>query len=450
MNTSTLALAIGTGIVGLQFASLSCANGFIEDSKASLGLRNFYFNQDNRSGPAAPSKTEEWGQGFLLNYQSGYTAGPVGVGVDALGRLGIKLDSGSRVNKAGRSRNPGQLFPQDSDGSVVDEFGSLGLTGKLRLSKTEARIGTLQPRLPVVVFNDGRLLPQTFTGGQITSNEFADLTLIGGQLEHAQGRDSSDDQSLSVAGANDPKPGQFSNKFYYGGADYRLGKTLLLQYYYGNLKQFYQQHFLGLTHTLALPAGSLISDLRYFRSSADGHNASAAGRAEGYRITDARLASDPDKGKVDSSLRSANFTWKVGGHALGLGFQENDGLSEHARLNQGNGTSSYDVGGRMIGSFLRPEQRTWLAGYSYDFAALGTPGLTFGVSYNKSDNIAVARQSRTEKEWERDLRLAYVVQSGPLQGLGLAWMNASLRSSLASQRNIDENRVILSYALALF
>ncbi|MQT46170.1 outer membrane porin, OprD family [Pseudomonas helleri] len=450
MNTSTLALAVVAGTVGLHYTQLSSANEFIENSKASLSLRNFYFNQDNRSGEASPSKTEEWGQGFLFNYESGYTEGTVGVGVDVLGRLGIKLDSGGRVTKAGRSRNPGQLFPQDSDGSAVDEFGSVGLTGKLRLSKTEARFGTLQPRLPVVVFNDGRMLPQTFTGGQITSNELDNLTLIGGQLEHAQGRASSDAQSMSVAGANDRETGKFSNKFYYGGADYRLGKTLLLQYYYGNLKEFYAQHFLGLTHTLTLPVGTLLSDLRYFRSIADGHNASAAGRAEGYQITDARLASDPDKGKVDSTLLSANFTWKVDGHAFSLGYQENHGLSEHARINQGDGVSSYDVGGRMIGSFLRPEQRTWLGSYSYDFAAFGAPGLTLGLTYNKGSNIAVAGQSQSEGEWERDFRIAYAVQSGPLQGLGLAWMNASLRSSLATQRNIDENRIILSYALALF
>jgi len=31
---------------------------FLSDSKATLGMRNFYFNNDNRDGVAAPSKTE--------------------------------------------------------------------------------------------------------------------------------------------------------------------------------------------------------------------------------------------------------------------------------------------------------------------------------------------------------------------------------------------------------
>ena len=110
----------------------------------------------------------------------------------------------------------------------------------MRISKTEARIGTLQPKLPVVTFNDGRLLPQTFEGGQITSNEIDNLTLIGGQLEHAKGRNSSNDEGLSIGGANNAKTGQFSNKFYYAGGDYKIGKDLLAQYYYGELNEFYR------------------------------------------------------------------------------------------------------------------------------------------------------------------------------------------------------------------
>jgi hypothetical protein len=459
MKKSTLALAIVAGIVGLPSVQQASAKGFIEDSKASLTLRNFYFNQDNRSGTLAerqkhtdiPTKTEEWGQGFILNYTSGYTEGTVGVGLDAVGLLGVKLDSGSTVSKAGRSRNPGQLFPQESDGSAVDEFSYLGLTGKVRLSKTEARLGTLQPKLPILISNDGRLLPQTFEGGQITSNEISNLTLIGGQIEHARDRNSSNAGGLSVAGANDPQTGQFSNKFYYGGADYRIGKDLLLQYYYGNLKEFYEQHFLGLNHTLALPLGSLVTDLRYFHSDSDGKNASAAGRAEGYRISDARLANDPHKGEVDSDLWSAQFTWKVGGHAIGLGYQENNGDSELPRLNQGGGASDYSIAGRMIGTFMRPDERTWLGTYSYDFTALGVPGLTFALSYNKADRIAIAGTSRDGREWERDLRLGYVIQSGVLKGLGFAWLNAALRSSdIPTQRDLDENRVLVSYSLPLF
>ncbi|WP_122672959.1 OprD family outer membrane porin, partial [Pseudomonas viridiflava] len=73
--------------------STPAAADFISDSKATLDTRNFYMNRDFRQSGAAQSKAEEWAQGFILRYESGYTEGPIGVGFDAIGLLGVKLDS---------------------------------------------------------------------------------------------------------------------------------------------------------------------------------------------------------------------------------------------------------------------------------------------------------------------------------------------------------------------
>ncbi|GAB3377349.1 hypothetical protein GCM10027514_14590 [Azotobacter armeniacus] len=93
------------------------------------------------------------------------------------------------------------------------------MTAKVRFSKTEAHLGTLMPKLPVLSYTDGRLLPQMFHGAQITSNEIKNLTLIAGKIEHSTERNSSNTDSLSIAGA--------SNEFYYGGADYKVTDDLL-------------------------------------------------------------------------------------------------------------------------------------------------------------------------------------------------------------------------------
>ena len=186
MNKSTLALAVAVGVLAQQAG----AAGFIEDSKATLGLRNFYINTDNRDGTASPSRNEEWGQGFDLRFISGYTQGTVGFGIDAIGLLGVRLDSGGGTNGASPATATnygsygGTVFPSKSNGEAVDNFSSLGLTAKAKISQTELKLGTLQPKLPVIVTNDGRLLPQTFQGGQITSGEIKDLTLVGAQSDH--------------------------------------------------------------------------------------------------------------------------------------------------------------------------------------------------------------------------------------------------------------------------
>ena len=440
MNKSTLTLAVALGVIAQQ----ASAAGFIEDSKATLGLRNFYINQDTRNADA--NTQEEWGQGFQFNYISGYTEGTVGFGVDALGLLGVKLDSGKgRHGNPDSSKYGGTVFPTDENGRAVDDFSSLGLTGKVRISKTEARIGTLQPKLPVVTFNDGRLLPQTFEGGQITSAEIDNLTLIGGQLEHAKGRNSSNTEGLSIGGANNAETGQFSNTFYYAGADYKIGKDLLAQYYYGNLEDFYQQHFLGLTHNWAIGPGALKSDLRYFHSSSDGKNGNAAGRAEGYKSSGYWEAGDANRGEVDNDTWSALFTYTLGSHALSAGYQQVEGDSAFPFLNQGDGATAYLITDRQIGKFLSSGERTWLAEYAYDFSKVGVPGLKATVTYLSGDNIQAA--GGEQKEWERDFRLDYALQDGPLKGLGFSWRNASLRGNAAADQ--DENRLIVSYSLPL-
>lgn len=440
MNKSTLAWAIALGLTAQQAG----AAGFIDDSKATLGLRNFYINQDTRNAEA--NTQEEWGQGFQFNYISGYTQGTVGVGVDAIGLLGLKLDSGKgRHYNPDSSKYSGTLFPSDENGRAVDEFSSLGLTGKVRVSKTEARLGTLQPKLPVVTFNDGRLLPQTFEGGQVTSTEIDNLTLIGGQLEHVKGRSSSSNEGLSIGGANNARTGQFSNTFYYAGGDYKIGKNLIAQYYYGNLDDFYRQHFLGLTHSLVLGEGSLKSDLRYFNSGSDGKNGSLAGRADGYKSSGYWATGDSDRGEVDNRTWSALFTYSLAGHALSAGYQQVSGDSAFPFLNQGDGATAYLITDRQIGKFLSAGERTWLAEYGYDFSKVGVPGLKAAVTYLSGDSIDSADGDR--QEWERDLRLDYALQDGPFKGLGVSWRNASLRGNAAADQ--DENRLILSYSLPL-
>lgn len=453
LNRLPLPALAGCLLIGEQ----ALAKGFIEDSQGTLYLRNFYFNQDNRDG--FDGQTEEWGQGLRLDLQSGFTEGTVGAGIDAIGLLGLRLDSGGRAGKAGQSRTPSALFPLEHDGSPRDEFSSLGLTGKLRVANSEARYGTLIPRLPVLKANDGRLLPQTFEGGQLSIREIESLSLTAGQIWSAKGRTQSHREDLSINGANSPRrsgagvtaaPARDSDSFNFAGLDYQWSENLLAQYYQGHLQDFYRQHFLGLNHGLPLGAGTLKSDLRYFHTDSSGKNASAAGRAAGYTAAGFFGANNGDsgttRGEVDNRTWSALFTWTLDAHAFSGGYQRLSGRSNFIQPNQGNGSDLYLITDRQLNSFSRAGERTWLGQYNLDFAPYGLPGLSSSVAYLKGTGI---RSSRGDlKEWERDFTLAYVVQGGPAKGLGLTWRNASLRSQASN--DADQNRVFLTYSLPLF
>ena len=412
------------------------------DSHATLGLRNFYFNNDFRdqAGSLGQSKTEEWAQAFVLDFRSGFTQGPVGMGLDALGMLGVTLDSGD-------GRHRGSNMIPDEGAGAASQWSRLGVTPKLKVANTELRYGTLLPKLPVLTYNDGRLLPQTFEGAQITSTDLDGLTLTGGRLNRATGRGSSDRTGLAVAGGS-----RESDQFLFAGGDYQLGKQLTAQYYFANLEDYYNQHFVGIIHTLPLSAGqSLRTDLRYFRTVADGANDSAAGRASGYRV--GGYTEDGD-GKIDNHTWSASLTYAVQGHALMAGYQQVSGASNFVQPNQGalegkgaSGASLYLLTDRMLASFNRAGERTAFAQYSYDFAAAGLPGLKLSLMYLKGDDIRT-RNGHDASEWERDLGLDYVIQDGAFKGLGLAWRQGLLHSQI--DPNQEQNRLIVSYSLALF
>jgi hypothetical protein len=427
-------LAVGGGCVGSALAA-----GFVEDSKATLSMRNFYINQDTRNDDAPGVR--EWGQGFALNLQSGFTEGPIGFGVDALGLYGIRLDGGGKADKPGIKRKPSVLFPTDSDGSAVSEYGRLELTAKVRYSKSLLQLGSLQPKLPVLTYNDGRLLPQTFEGVQLTSNEIDHLKLTFGRIEHVTDRNSTDDARMTLQGNNAQ---QTSNEFIYGGGDYAFSPNLQLQYYYANLENFYTQHFVGLLHQWQLPVGVLKTDLRYFDSSADGKNGSAAGRADGY-YAPGQFSDGSSKGEVDNRLFSAMFTYQLNGHALGLGYQQVNGHSDFPHLNQGEGRTLYLITNAQLNKFASAGEKTWVAAYTYDFAAAGVPGLKASVNYFNGRGID-AKQGEN-REWERDLRVDYVIPSGTFKGVGLTWRHGMIRGNDAKDR--DENRLIVNYSIPL-
>ncbi|MDQ0667675.1 hypothetical protein QF039_001975 [Pseudomonas sp. W2I6] len=184
MNHKTyLALAVSFGVV-----QQAAASGFIDDSKATLDLRNFYLNQDTRNAKGASDR--EWGQAFMFNYQSGFTEGVVGLGLDLQELYGVRLDASGRAGKVGEDNTPGSVFPL-SDGKAANDFSKTGVTGKVRISQTQLKVGTLMPRVPVLMYEDGRLLPQTFRGYQVDSKDLKDFNLVAGKIEQVLDRNSS-------------------------------------------------------------------------------------------------------------------------------------------------------------------------------------------------------------------------------------------------------------------
>ena len=91
---SSLALAVAAGNGLLASQAMAEGEGFVEGASATLYNRTVYFNRDFRDSTPGQSKREETATSFLLNFESGYTQGPIGFGADVMAQEGIKLDSG--------------------------------------------------------------------------------------------------------------------------------------------------------------------------------------------------------------------------------------------------------------------------------------------------------------------------------------------------------------------
>lgn len=412
---SVLSLALA---LGFSSSLVAAESGFIEDTSATLQARNYYFSRDFSDivGANQQSKAEEWAQGFILNVKSGYTQGPIGVGVDVIGLLGIKLDSSpDRVNTG--------LLPVQGDGRAADEYSRLEGALKLRYSKTELRVGELQPNLPVLVFSDIRLLPPSYQGASISSAEINGLTLQGGHLNSTSLRNEAGDEKMQAMLGHVPQRQVSSDGFNFAGGDYAFNdKRTSVSAWYGQLEDIYNQRFLGLKHSEPFGDWTLGANLGYFNS-----------REDGKKLL----------GNIDNQAFFSLLSAKRGGHTFYVGYQGMYGDSAFPRVFAnisplGNEVPTYE--------FAFTDERSWQVRYDYDFAALGLPGLTSTLRYITGNNVDTGKGFEG-KDRERDLDIGYVVQSGTLKGLGMRVRNAMARSNYRS--DVDENRLILSYTWTL-
>ncbi|WP_407291061.1 OprD family porin [Stutzerimonas zhaodongensis] len=422
MLKTPIARGVALATLGATLAVPTLAQAaFVEDTKAGLELRNFYFNSDYRQEGAGQSKQDEWAQGFILRVQSGYTEGTVGFGVDALGLLGLKLDSGG----SGKDRRTGTgLLPVGASGAP-DDYSQLGLTAKAKVSNSVLKVGTLQLKNPAIATSDSRLLPAVMRGAQVVSNEIDGLTLDLGYVDQINNRNSTnyEDMGINTSGKSiTGTSGVESDEFVYLGGTYKVTKDLSTSYYYSNLEDFYKQHALNLVHVLPIGKDqSLKTDLRYQRSTDDGNT------------------------NVDNKAFGAMVTYSLSGHGFGLGYQKMSGDTGFAYV--GGNIDPYLVNFVQIGDFAKADERSWQARYDYNFAAIGIPGLTFMTRYITGDNFERAGVSEG-KEWERDTDIAYTFQEGALKNLNIKWRNATFRSN-GTADDIDQNRLIVSYTIPL-
>ncbi|MDD5443846.1 MAG: OprD family outer membrane porin, partial [Pseudomonas fluorescens] len=121
LTFTPLFLAIAATIIPLAHAAdTPQADGFVEGSSLNINTRNYYMNRDRRDIHTDDSK--EWGQGFIGTFESGFTQGTVGFGLDLNAMLGLKLDGGGGTDGS-------SILPVGSgNGKAPGSFSTAGAT----------------------------------------------------------------------------------------------------------------------------------------------------------------------------------------------------------------------------------------------------------------------------------------------------------------------------------
>ncbi|MCE5990205.1 OprD family porin [Pseudomonas sp. 5FOS] len=417
MKWSMIALAVAAGTSQLALASSQDeSKGFIEDSKLNVKTRMLYFSRDFRNNEGGQSRREETGLGFLGTFESGFTQGTVGVGVDAIGMLGLKLDSGK--GRAGTG-----LFPTGSDGRSQDDYSKGGGAVKFRISDTVLKVGDQFTALPVFATDDSRLLPEIAQGTLITSNEIEGLTLHAGHFTSLTAQEQTNRDSFGLKEAN------------VVGGTYAFTDNLSTSLYYSKVEDYWRKYYANVNW--ALP----ISDKQGLVFDFNIYDTKSEGSAE-YR------AFDGDK--LDNRAFSLSGAYNIGAHTFTLAYQKVTGDGDYGYGIDGGGTI-FLANSIARSDFNAEDEKSWQARYDLNFAEYGIPGLTFMTRYVRGTDANVAGTSNG-KEWERDVDIKYVLQSGPAKDLSFRVRQATYRSSdgvYYDSPSIDELRLIVEYPLSI-
>lgn len=394
MKWSMIALAVSAGTSQLAMASAQDeSKGFIEDSKLSVKTRMLYFSRDFRNNEGGQSRREETGLGFVGTFESGFTQGTVGVGVDAIGMLGLKLDSGK--GRAGTG-----LFPTGSDGRSQDDYSKGGGAVKFRISDTVLKVGDQFTALPVFATDDSRLLPEIAQGTLITSNEIEGLTLHAGHFTSLTAQEQTNRDSFGLKEAN------------VVGGTYAFTDNLSTSLYYSKVEDYWRKYYANVNWALPISDNQgLVFDFNIYDTKSEGS-------AE-YR------AFDGDK--LDNRAFSLSGAYNIGAHTFTLAYQKVTGDGDYGYGIDGGGTI-FLANSVARSDFNAEDEKSWQARYDLNFAEYGIPGLTFMTRYVRGSDANVAGTSNG-KEWERDVDIKYVLQEGPAKDLSFRVRQATYRSS---------------------
>lgn len=400
------------------------SEGFIEGSSAKVLARNMYFNRNSLSH--YPDSIG-WGQGFLMDYQSGFTQGVIGLGIDASVYTAYKLDGGRGTVGTG-------MFPAEGDGERT-ESSTLNGSVKAKWSNTVLKFGDLRPYNPVFATPDLRLMPMTTRGFQLLSDDIETVSIDLGHFYSSRGYVTTNHDEGFKAGYAGVDAGDVD----YAGLTWQPVEQGSVGFYASQAEDLWRQYYVNANYNFPLAAEQTLGlDFNL------------------YRTLDTGQA---NAGAINVTAWSLATSYGNGPHTYTLSFQKVHGDQPFDYLMSSDGTymdSIYLANSSQYGDFNGPGEQSIGLGYAYDFGSTGYLHTTLGLRYVYGfdiDNEKVdpdglyAYFAHADKQIERDIDLKTVVDSGALKNLSVRIRYADHSFSGDSVRQL---RIITEYPFDLF
>ncbi|AWM81626.1 outer membrane porin, OprD family [Gammaproteobacteria bacterium ESL0073] len=440
-STKRVALLVISCLTYSQFllaSEQSESKGFIEDSKWNAHARSLYFSRDFKSSHnTGQSKRMAWGLGLSTVFESGFTEGTVGFGLDAWGLQGIRLDGGR-----GHANAAMDVTPVGDSGRAAHDWSQLGGAVKARISNTTIKYGNQFVSLPILMTDSSRLLPESVTGTLITSKEIENLEINAGHFTaisgaHSTGHDNSGYPSAYYVGMK---------RLDFIGGTYQFTDNLATSLYYSWNKDIAKRAYGNINYTYPIDNQQSVNvDFNIYHSDYD-----------------KKYVRRTSEGDIDKSIN--NTIWSLAGkysydaHSFIVAYQQSMGGWYGHGYDYGSGYGTNDGGSSIWlansyeSDFNAKDEKSLQLSYELSGAGIGIPGLAFKSAYVYGWNADTAAYSGGKRGKERELfnQVSYTIQQGAAKDLAFKVRSSFYRATNRfSYGDNNELRVYVDYPLDL-
>jgi len=374
-------------------------------------LKNALINRDYQNPEVKDFGS--WSQGASLFYTSNLRDTPlhildqpIRIGADASVQYAVRLSADKHVSDT--------VLPFDRQTqSQASDYLKYGATLKLAYDKTLLSVGELWLDLPVTTSDASRQLITSYWGTNLKSQLSDQLYAEIGRVEKVSPRNEEDFRRFSFTSNGQT---EYSDGLNYLDLRYQFTPSLKGEYYFGNLEDLYNKHYVGLEHIWKQPSFSLNSKLKYFNAKNDGNHF-----------------------KIDAQNLGLLEMLKVNNQSFGMGYQQIIGESAYP-LPDGFLPELYFINWNTTG-FFKKDEKSYHVMYGYDFKDY-VPGLNALVKYVYGHDFKTANGEKNH-ETESNVILNYAFQQPSLKGFALQYLRIDY--DVKHGNDFSENRFFVNY-----